>query len=570
LWISAAIVAHMAGGGGAVEVAKVALDRAELRALVRAVRDTVRPSDTTFEVLTDETQPTPEQKVAPPENAPDDKAQAENDDNDEKIAPEKIKKPEPPKPEKAPEPPKMAMKEPPPPPPEAPKPPEPAAPVPIVKVAPPPPPPPDQRIAIKQHAEKNQPDNPNANRIADDANHVEEETMAKMRSHDQDDPEPTPGARRAGPKEEIGDSDENKIADSEEKKGDDKHAPGESAPSSTSAVHNSPKPPSPPSPVVAKAPPPSAPGNKGSGARTAQAPTPPAGPPPSPGGAGPASPDVHNHDHGNFSMDPANPGGDGKSRVASKKRKTQPYQSPVHVGSLGLGGSGIPGGPNLNLTMAGVEAAVGIDKLKSERAADGAARRSKHRGAFDTNKFERWRAAIENYDPSVKPGNQTALNAAAVPFASFLNSIHNRLHPIFAEEFLAALDGLPASNPLNNQNLVTHLEIVVSKDQGRIVRMGVTKPSGVTAFDVVALNSVNRAQPFGKAPDIIASPDGNVYLHWEFHRDPFDACTTRNARPFLLKEAPKVVTPTPPRRRGSGSPPADKSIPGPLVPLRER
>jgi len=29
------------------------------------------------------------------------------------------------------------------------------------------------------------------------------------------------------------------------------------------------------------------------------------------------------------------------------------------------------------------------------------------------------------------------------------------------------------------------------------------------------------------------APDGNVYLHWEFHRDPYDACSTRNARPFL-------------------------------------
>ena len=43
----------------------------------------------------------------------------------------------------------------------------------------------------------------------------------------------------------------------------------------------------------------------------------------------------------------------------------------------------------------------------------------------------------------MKPGNQTALNTAAVPFASYLNGMHNRIHPIFADSFLGSLDGLP-------------------------------------------------------------------------------------------------------------------------------
>jgi hypothetical protein len=66
----------------------------------------------------------------------------------------------------------------------------------------------------------------------------------------------------------------------------------------------------------------------------------------------------------------------------------------------------------------------------------------------------------------------------------------------------------------------------------------VTKASGVTGFDVAALDVVSRAAPFGKAPDLIVSPDGNVYVHWEFRRDPFDACTTRDARPYIPKSAP--------------------------------
>ena len=213
------------------------------------------------------------------------------------------------------------------------------------------------------------------------------------------------------------------------------------------------------------------------------------------------------------------------------------------------------------------------DRLRAERAADGAARRSAHRGSFEKNRFSKWKAAIENYEPSVELGNTTALNAAQAPFATYLNTIHNRIHPIFAEEYLGSLDALSRSHSLN-QDLITHLEIVVSKDAGKLVRMGVTRTSGATAFDIAALASVDRAGPFGKAPDIIASPDGNVYLHWEFHRDPHDACTTRNARPFMLKAPPTKggpplgprKAPTPSRKPDEGRPPTG----GPIIPLQRR
>jgi hypothetical protein len=294
----------------------------------------------------------------------------------------------------------------------------------------------------------------------------------------------------------------------------------------------------------------------------------PAAPPPSPGGAGPASPEVLAGDKGSYSLDPVNPGGDGKSRVFGKKRPQTQWKAPVSVKQIGLGGTGIPGGPQ-NLTMAGVEAAVGNEQLAKERAADGAARRAAHRGQGPKNNWEKFRPAIENYEPSVQPGNQTALNAARSAFATYLNTIHNRIHPIFAERDLVALDGLPKSHPLNDPKLFTSLEIVLDKATGNIVRAGVTKASGITSFDMNAISSVYSAAPFGKAPDAIVSPDGNVYLHWEFHRDPFDACSTRNASPYMLKGAPKKpAAPVGPLRKPA-APPAkdDRSAPsGPLVP----
>ena len=98
---------------------------------------------------------------------------------------------------------------------------------------------------------------------------------------------------------------------------------------------------------------------------------------------------------------------------------------------------------------------------------------------------------------------------------------------------------------MNRPNISTNLEIVLDQEAGRVVRMGVTKTSGVTAFDIAALESVQRAQPFGMPPQEIVSPDGNVYFHWEFWRDPFYACSTYFARPYLLKVKPKTAPPEP-------------------------
>jgi TonB family protein len=121
---------------------------------------------------------------------------------------------------------------------------------------------------------------------------------------------------------------------------------------------------------------------------------------------------------------------------------------------------------------------------------------------------------------------------------------------------LASLDSLPGSHPMNRPQISTNLEIVLDQAEGRIVRMGITKTSGVTAFDIAALESVNRAQPFGPPPREIVSPDGNVYFHWEFWREPYYACSTYFARPYILKVKPKSAPPAiepPPTRPGDPS-----------------
>jgi hypothetical protein len=75
---------------------------------------------------------------------------------------------------------------------------------------------------------------------------------------------------------------------------------------------------------------------------------------------------------------------------------------------------------------------------------------------------------------------------------------------------------------------------------------------------------VHRAQPFGPAPGAIVSADGNVYLHWEFHRDEVFACSTMHARPFMLNTPPKS-TPADPQPPGpSKSPSQERGAPPPV------
>jgi TonB family protein len=242
----------------------------------------------------------------------------------------------------------------------------------------------------------------------------------------------------------------------------------------------------------------------------------------------------------------------------------------------GLGQSAAPGALNANLNQTQVAAIVGSDNLRKLREADGERRKSEHRGAWASSNFDKWRSAIENYVSSVKPGNQTALNTAQVPFASYLNGMHNRIHPIFAESFLDTLDGLPPNHPMNDQHLVTRLEIVLTKD-GHLRKMGIVKTSGLTAFDIAALDAIDRAQPFGPAPSAIVSADGNVYLHWEFHRDEVFACSTMGARPFILTTPPKSDPPgLPTPGPAPANPSKERSVPsspndareGLLLPVR--
>jgi len=555
LWIATAILAHLAWGGGANQVSLLIEERLDIQRFAAAVQQHVRLKNGAFEVTLldapsgpvprplehddDSDAPDDQEKPKPLEEPTVRKESASERDDpaNKKLDP----KPEPEdKQDEAKQ--KLVL--------EQKKPPEEAKkeeqkPEDFPKIVP------KNRIAVRQHVEDKTEDNPNAEFIADQANKVAEQTQARITATDQNDKSPSPAANHVGSTSKPGDSEESRVAQSEDRPGEQDRAPNEGsrererAAVSASRASN-PRASSAPAESIAAAQHQSAPrpgveqgkkqqqaaeaGQKAVSAFNSQE----------------AQADTINSENGSFGVAAAQQALKGRRAQPAKRKRLPPQrQNRGPLDLLGLGATGsTAGGVNLNLTPRMALAAVGRDRLVKERVADAERRKSAHRGSWKSVGIERWRASIENYVSSVKPGNQTALNTAKVPFASYLNQIHNRLHPIFADSFLASLGNLPGSHPMNRPEISANLEIVLDQEEGRIVRMGITKTSGVTAFDIAALESVQRAQPFGMPPREIISPDGNVYFHWEFYRNPYYACSTYFARPYLLKVKPKTAPPT--------------------------
>lgn len=515
LWIATAIVAHLIWGGGADRTAKLLKETRQIQSFAEGVRQSAGyggPTELTFVNLPDED--ATELTIELPKPKPKAKPAAEPEPKPE-IA--KLETPKPPEPEKKPEDKKKAEET-----------------KPIVVV-----PAPERRIAVRQHPTDER-DNPDARFIADKANRVKEEMQARITSTDRDDQNPTPGHNAAGPRETQGDSEENRAGQSEDHEGEQR-APTEDKQQKVARLDSK---------AASRAE-----RSEDQAARDARVAREAAE-------ARIREPDVVSSKDGTWTTGNEAERAQAAARAERERRALLPHKkrrSPWAVFGLDSEGT-TANGVNLNLTSAVALQAIGREQIAKDRRRDAEQRRSKHRGSWKSSGLERWRSAIENYVPSVKPGNTTALNAAAVPFANYLNTIHNRLHPIFADTFLGSLDGLPDSNPLSRMDMSTNLEIVVSPDEGRIVRMGVTKTSGVTAFDVAALESVSRAQPFGAPPKEIISPDGNVYLHWEFYRNPDYACSTYFARPFMLRAKPETAPPAiaPPPIPPAGDEPPDR------------
>ena len=109
--------------------------------------------------------------------------------------------------------------------------------------------------------------------------------------------------------------------------------------------------------------------------------------------------------------------------------------------------------------------------------------------------------------------------------------MHRQIHKLFTLGFLSDIDARKDATYANNE-LWVQLEIVITGD-GSVERVDIVRSSGLLGFDVAALESVTSAAPFPSPPSAIKSPDGKVYLDWQFHRDE-RACGTFGVDPHIL------------------------------------
>lgn len=396
-----------------------------------------------------------------------------------------------------------------------------------------------------------------ARHLAEENSRVEEETVARVTNAQIDEPEPTPGAseEQAQEAETEGNAEEGRIADLEDVEGSDERLPTPEETRLPPPRRPSPAPSRSPTPQVAEA----AEGGDGR-ERASSGRTPPreaagGGRQQRGGGARQTREILVSDGTGTFRMRVPNeePEGEGEGEEggpAVEGRGSGEEGDGRASGRAGRGrrvarggGRSGRGAPDLRISWSDFVSVYGEEELRRQREAWVEQRRSRTRGRSHEERWERFRAAIINYDVQVRPGNQTALNTRADPFAAYIASMHRRIHRRFAEDFLpnmpAAIRAAVASNP----NLHTKLEIGIGPD-GNIARIGVVATSGEILFDFGAYSAVMGAQPFEPTPEAIRSPDGLVYVHWGFYAN-HRQCGTFNAEAYILARGAEGSAPPP-------------------------
>ncbi len=155
--------------------------------------------------------------------------------------------------------------------------------------------------------------------------------------------------------------------------------------------------------------------------------------------------------------------------------------------------------------------------------------------ALGAVKVDDWAQAIAGYKPQANGGRPVAWEGAEAELGAYLDNVHACVHEAFADSFLRSLTSLPKDNPLSDATLETTVEIVIDGESGALTEVGVVGSSGVPEFDAAAVAAFGRAFPLAKPPPDTLSSDGRLYVTWELHRNPDEACRREQARPWKLR-----------------------------------
>jgi TonB family protein len=228
--------------------------------------------------------------------------------------------------------------------------------------------------------------------------------------------------------------------------------------------------------------------------------------------------------------------------------------------------SRLTAGQRVKLAITGkqFEYLFGADAAAERRLAQ--TLRSTHKGKFQ-QKVARVQAALENFIPEVRPGNQTALNTRAAPFAAYITRMHRSIHQLWGFGQMEDWDEKAGTSPYNDPNLLTTLELVLNGD-GTVDKVTVVKASGYLPYDVAAIDVAYSAGPYPDPPREIRSANGKIYIHWRFYRDG-RACGPAGVDYFILNNPPEgsdepaVSEPQRPQAPGAAFAPPEATGGGP-------
>jgi hypothetical protein len=150
-------------------------------------------------------------------------------------------------------------------------------------------------------------------------------------------------------------------------------------------------------------------------------------------------------------------------------------------------------------------------------------------------KVDAWADAIAGYKPQANGGRPVAWEGAEADLGAYLENVHACVHEAFADSFLRSLASLPKDASLSDPTLETTVELVIDGESGALAEAGVVGSSGVPEFDAAALAAFGHAFPLAKPPPDTLSSDGRLYVTWELHRNPDEACRREQARPWKLR-----------------------------------
>jgi TonB family protein len=140
--------------------------------------------------------------------------------------------------------------------------------------------------------------------------------------------------------------------------------------------------------------------------------------------------------------------------------------------------------------------------------------------------FAGWRDRNERFSQSllgsavtVRPGNHAVVQPSP-GYREYIHHIHHKIHRHWANGFLIELDlRRSTTDPLSNPSLNTELEFIIDAADGEVESVNIVRSSGQALFDAEAISVAHLVGPHPSPPPELVSPNGRIYIHWNFWRN---------------------------------------------------